>query len=100
MTGIDVTNERTTSLMLTHLMESATTTAFIGCDLDGRVTVCNAGAQEMLGLRAEDVVGRNVVGAILDPAEVGDAAALRRGPAGDPGLDGGRGRTGRRSRCR
>jgi len=72
MTGIDVTNERTTSLMLTHLMEAATTTAFIGCDLEGRITVFNAGAQQMLGYRTEDVLGRNLVGTILDPVEVGD----------------------------
>ncbi|MGZ4639368.1 MAG: PAS domain S-box protein, partial [Actinomycetes bacterium] len=72
MTGIDVTNERTSSLMLTHLMEAATTTAFVGCDLDGRVTVCNAGAQQMLGRRSEDVVGRPLVGSVLDPDEVGE----------------------------
>jgi PAS domain S-box-containing protein len=73
MTGIDVTNERTTSGMLDHLLKAATTTAFIGCDLEGRITTFNRGAQNMLGYLPEEILGRNAVGTILDPAEVGDA---------------------------
>ena len=49
MTGVDVTGERTTSGMIRHLLESAIATALVGLDDQGRITLFNKGAQQILG---------------------------------------------------
>ena len=59
-TGTDVTQERTTSGMLRHLLEAPMATALLGMDRAGRVTVLNRGAQEMLGRTTREVLGKPV----------------------------------------
>ena len=50
MTGVDVTGERTTSGLIRHLLESAIATALVGLDDQGRITLFNKGAQQILGV--------------------------------------------------
>jgi PAS domain S-box-containing protein len=58
MTGIDVTAERTTAGLVNHLMEASFTTALIGVDHRGYITVVNSGAQHMLGFETEELIGQ------------------------------------------
>lgn len=69
MTGIDVTAERTTAGLNAHLMQAAITTALIGIDTSGRITVFNAGAENLLGSSARDMIGTPFVG-LLEPDEL------------------------------
>ena len=39
--------------MVNHLLRSARTIAFVGTDLDGRITLFNTGAEHMLGIDAD-----------------------------------------------
>jgi PAS domain S-box-containing protein len=57
MTGIDVTAERTTSGLINHLMEASLTTAIIGIDTSGRISVANSGIQHVLGYERDELVG-------------------------------------------
>lgn len=57
MTGIDVTAERTTAGLVNHLMEASLTTAIIGIDTAGRVSVANSGLQHLLGYDRDELVG-------------------------------------------
>jgi PAS domain S-box-containing protein len=75
MTGIDVTNERTTAGLVGHLMRAASTTAFIGTALDGRVTVFNSGAERMVGYPAREMIGRYLPVDLFDPLELAARAA-------------------------
>jgi PAS domain S-box-containing protein len=70
MTGIDVTSQRATTGLLTHLLGAATRTAFVATDLNGRVTVFNAGAQRLFGYPARDMVGRQSPDRLLDPEQL------------------------------
>ena len=58
MTGIDVTAERTTAGLVSHLMDASFTTALVGVDTAGMITVLNSGAQHMLGYDGEELVGQ------------------------------------------
>jgi PAS domain S-box-containing protein len=78
MTGIDLTAERTAAGLNRHLLEAAITTALIGIDPRGRITVFNAGAVNLLGYDAQDMVGTPFVD-LLDPAQLAD-----RFPGSDP----------------
>ena len=49
MTGIDVTEERTTRRLLDHLLQAASATSFIGTNVRGTITVFNSGAEALLG---------------------------------------------------
>jgi len=69
ITGIDVTAERTAAGMYSHLLQAAITTALIGIDTHGLITVFNAGAVNLLGYDAHDMVGRPFVG-LLDPDDL------------------------------
>ena len=69
LTGVDVTAERHTSGLMVHLLEAAITTALIGIDNSGRITVFNAGAQNLLGYHYEQMLGEPFV-RLLDPAEL------------------------------
>ena len=69
LTGVDVTAERTTAGLMTHLLEAAITTVLIGTDTQGRITVFNSGAQNLLGHRAQDMLGRPFTD-LLDPEEL------------------------------
>ena len=44
MTGVDVTAERTTAGLMTNLFQAGISTAIIGIDSRGRITLFNAGA--------------------------------------------------------
>ncbi len=57
LTGIDVTAERSSSSLMTHLLEASITTAIVGIDLGGRITFANAGATHLLGFARHDLVG-------------------------------------------
>ncbi|MEO7352582.1 MAG: ATP-binding protein [Marmoricola sp.] len=57
VTGIDVSAAQSTSGLFGHLMRAATTTAFVGTDLDGRVTFFSSGAEQMLGYSAQELLG-------------------------------------------
>ncbi|WP_244929117.1 PAS domain S-box protein [Nocardioides sp. W7] len=69
LTGIDVTAERASTGMVDHLMRASFTTALVGIDTAGRVTVVNSGAQHMLGYGPDDIVGQPFT-RILDPDEL------------------------------
>ncbi|WP_085872401.1 MULTISPECIES: ATP-binding protein [unclassified Nocardioides] len=71
MTGTDLTAERTAAGLNRHLLEAAITTALIGIDPRGRITVFNAGAVNLLGYDAQDMVGTRFVD-LLDPAQLAD----------------------------
>jgi PAS domain S-box-containing protein len=58
LSGTDVTAERENASMVDHLLRSATTTGFVGTDLDGTITLFNTGAERMLGLTAAEATGR------------------------------------------
>jgi PAS domain S-box-containing protein len=57
MTGIDVTAERTTAGLVNHLMEASLTTAIVGIDTAGRISVANSGIQHLLGYERGELVG-------------------------------------------
>lgn len=57
MTGVDVTAERHATSQMRHMLEAATTTMFVGLDLDGTISSFNAGAESILGRHATDVIG-------------------------------------------
>lgn len=71
MTGTDLTAERVAAGLNRHLLEAAMTTALIGLDPRGRITVFNAGAVNLLGYDAQDMVGTAFV-ELLDPRQVAD----------------------------
>ena len=61
LTGTDVTDERENAGLVSHMLRSASSIAFIGTDLTGRINLFNTGAEQMLGLPAERAKGRNLV---------------------------------------
>ncbi|MFC6045307.1 ATP-binding protein [Nocardioides hankookensis] len=56
ITGTDLTAERTAAGLTRHLLDAAATTAMIGIDPRGRITVFNAGAVNLLGYDAQDIL--------------------------------------------
>jgi PAS domain S-box-containing protein len=61
ISATDVTAARENAGMVEHLLRSARTIAFVGTDLDGRISLFNTGAEHMLGIGAEDATGRELV---------------------------------------
>lgn len=57
MTGIDVTAERATAGLVNHLMEASFTTALVGVDTGGRISVVNSGTEHLLGYDRHELVG-------------------------------------------
>lgn len=57
MTGIDVTAERATAGLVNHLMEASFTTALVGIDTSGRISVVNSGTEHLLGFDRYELVG-------------------------------------------
>ncbi len=57
-TATDVTDARESAGLVRHLLRSATTMAFVGTDLEGRITLFNPGAERLLGLPAARAEGR------------------------------------------
>lgn len=70
LTGLDVTGERTTRQLVSHLLEAASATAIIGTDLDAVITVFNRGAEELLGITAAEVLGVATPARFLDDVEL------------------------------
>ncbi len=66
-TGTDVTNERSTTALLRHLLEAPVATALVGLDERGRIAVFNQGAQEMLNRRPNEVMGRPLSEIVVSP---------------------------------
>lgn len=73
-TGTDVTEELASRLFIETVLDSAAATAIIGTDRDGVITLFNAGATNLLGRAAEDVVGELNWVELHDPQEIEDAA--------------------------
>lgn len=69
ITGVDVSAERASTTLVTHLMQASIATALVGTDQQGNVTVLNSGAERLLGLSSAAAAGRPVAD-FLDPAEV------------------------------
>lgn len=86
LTGLDVTDERNVRSMTNHLLDAATSTAFIGVDLLGTITVFNAGAQELLGYTADEARGRLRLEDLHDPDEVARVAVEQQTQPGFPTL--------------
>lgn len=61
VSATDVTAARQNAGMLEHLLRSARTIAFVGTDLQGRITLFNTGAEHMLGIDADSATGRHLV---------------------------------------
>jgi PAS domain S-box-containing protein len=57
LTGIDVTAERATAGLVNHLMEASFTTALVGIDTGGRISVVNSGTEHLLGYDRHELVG-------------------------------------------
>ena len=74
-TGVDVTDERAARTFVEAVLEAATATAIIGMDLEGVVTLFNRGAENVIGWRASDVVGRQDWPLLHDPDEITRRAA-------------------------
>ncbi|ROR92000.1 PAS domain S-box protein [Nocardioides aurantiacus] len=70
----DVTDARESAGLVRHLLRSATTMAFVGTDLDGRITLFNPGAERLLGLPAARAEGRLLTD-FLQRVEAADADA-------------------------
>lgn len=70
LTGIDVTEQHNTERLLERVLEAATGQALIGTDLTGTINVFNAGAEQLLGYRAGDVIGQRSPLAFHLPAEL------------------------------
>jgi PAS domain S-box-containing protein len=86
LTGIDVTDERNVRSMTNHLLDVATSTAFIGVNLLGTITIFNAGAQELLGYSADEVTGKLQLDALHEPDELARAAHAAGTPYGFPAI--------------
>ena len=74
LTGIDVTAELNMRSITAHLLDAATTTAFIGLNLRGTVTIFNKGAERLLGYDSADVIGRLRLVDLHDPEELVERA--------------------------
>jgi PAS domain S-box-containing protein len=79
LTGVDVTAERNASGLVTHLVQAAITTALIGIDGRGRITLFNSGAQRLLGHDAADVIGAPFLD-LFDPDEMAERTARTAEP--------------------
>ena len=78
LTGVDVTSERSSTGLISHLLQASIATALIGMDVSGRITVINAGAAHMLGSTADELIGQPFV-SILDPSQL----LVRTGAVGE-----------------
>ncbi len=80
MTGIDVTAERTAAGLVDHLLRASNTTALIGIDHRGRISLFNSGAGVLLGYEDDEVVGLPFID-LLDPNDL----ATRTRTSTEPG---------------
>lgn len=85
LSGLDVTDQRTTERMIDGLLDAVTTTAIVAADPRGTVTVVNPGAEALFGLTRETAAGRPLLE--LLPADQRAAWEERFGvPCTLPGL--------------
>ncbi|SDS25059.1 hypothetical protein SAMN04488570_1463 [Nocardioides scoriae] len=61
LSATDVTDARESAGLVQHVLQSATTIAFVGTDLQGRITLFNTGAERLLGLTSAEAQGRRLV---------------------------------------
>ncbi|MCS2609308.1 ATP-binding protein [Halomonas dongshanensis] len=71
----DQVRQRTQALassnnLLTSVLDGATDFAIIASDLEGRITLFNRGAENMLGYTAEQAIGQQVAELLHDPVEL------------------------------
>ena len=66
------------------ILRASDLTSVVACDLDGTVVSFSAGAEELLGYRADDVVGKKGPEVFHDPDELAQAAADLDVPTGFP----------------
>jgi PAS domain S-box-containing protein len=78
ISATDVTDARQNAGMVSHLLRSARTIAFVGTDLAGRITLFNTGAERMLGIDANAATGRELV-QFIAPDDLARNAARRPG---------------------
>ncbi|MGA8256551.1 MAG: PAS domain S-box protein [Nocardioides sp.] len=78
LTGIDVTAERSSTGLMSHLLQASISTSIIGIDTAGRMTFANAGAAHMLGYSTEGMVGMSFAD-LLDPAELQQLTGVAEG---------------------
>ncbi|GAA4369819.1 ATP-binding protein [Nocardioides caricicola] len=71
LTGTDLTAERTAAGLNRHMLEAAASTAMIGIDPHGSITIFNTGAANLLGLDQQDQIGTPFLD-LLDPAQVAE----------------------------
>ena len=73
---------------LEALLRAATGSAIMGVDPSGTVTFFSAGAEQMLGYTAAEVVGIRSIADFIDPAQIDERRqtidALRRKPSSRP----------------
>jgi len=69
LTGIDVTTERASAGLVSHLMQAAISTALVGVGQDGRITVVNSGAERLLGHPTSELLGSRFV-SLFDPTQL------------------------------
>ncbi len=81
LTAIDVTATQSTAGLFGHLMRAATTTAFVGTDLGGRVTVFSSGAERLTGYSALDVLGKRFPVEAFEPEQLRSRAQAMGVPA-------------------
>ncbi len=69
LTGVDVTTERASAGLVTHLMQASVSTAIVGLDARGRISVVNSGAEHLLRRESVDLVGLPFA-MLLDPEQL------------------------------
>jgi PAS domain S-box-containing protein len=80
MTGIDVTAERTAAGLVDHLLRASNTTALIGIDHRGQISLFNSGASVLLGYEPDEAIGMAFTD-LLDPYDL----AIRTKDSAAPG---------------
>jgi hypothetical protein len=73
--GLDVTEQRATERLFANVLAAATEQMIAAIDMDGTFTVFNAGAERLLGYRADEMVGKRQVDLIHLPEELAMTAA-------------------------
>ena len=69
---------------LRAVLDGATEVSIIATDVDGLITVFNSGAEQMLGYRAEEMIGKQTPAVIHDPVEVAAHGAALEQELGAP----------------
>lgn len=81
LTGVVVSGGREPASLVSHMMRTATEAVMIGTDRHGRVTFCSAGAEQLLGFEAQELMGRSLPMSIFDRAQMEERAGVLGLPA-------------------